>query len=343
MGNEITSQYFNYSQKADDKFLKSVREKVDFTANKEIFRGQIYDKDKVGSLIYFGMFNNEPAVLKIQILEPTIDEIDIINGFNEQNKSKMIRVPDLYAGSRWNKNDGYGYLLLEYVVGKPIYGPSLANEREIKKFCEFYQEYKTKTITKPLLKQKNKEDSLELTTRRVNGWVEIAKAQKYLTKTTEDYLERYFSIIDKHLLGEKTQFMHGHLMRNDIHEVSAYKYVLMSNLFWSYRPEHYDTTFNIWADIKSISSLKITEEDVIDFVEKWQSQYRKLDAIKKDKDFKRKFMLMMLERCIGALLVDLENQNYKKNRKAHIRHLTRIFSRLFDYCALNINYLSTQF
>jgi hypothetical protein len=140
MGNRITEKYFERNDFLDlkEKALKEIIAKTNFTPEKEIFRGQIYNKDKVGSLIYKGAWKNQPAVLKIQGLKPEVDEINIINKFNRQNKSAIIRSPKLYGGLKWNKKDGYGYLILEYVDASKIYQPPFASQEQIKDFCALY-------------------------------------------------------------------------------------------------------------------------------------------------------------------------------------------------------------
>ncbi len=165
MNNKITKQYFEYTNSADhaEKILKEIITKTNFQLEKEIFRGQIYDKDKVGSLIYKGISQNKPAVLKIQILQPTIDEIDIIKKFNKQNKSTKIRLPKLYDGSKWNEKDGYGYLLLEQIDTPQIYQPPFARQEQIKDFCALYQEYKTKCL-------RNQNVTVEQITKYLQNW-----------------------------------------------------------------------------------------------------------------------------------------------------------------------------
>lgn len=117
MSNRITEKYFEHANFVDNeqRVLEEIKTKTSFQPEKEIFRGQIYDNDKVGSLIYKGVWQEKPAVLKIQVLQPEIDEIDMISRFNDQNESTKIRLPKLYGGLKWNKKDGYGFLLLEYI------------------------------------------------------------------------------------------------------------------------------------------------------------------------------------------------------------------------------------
>src|SRR3989338_9159052 len=72
MSNKITEKYFtqdDFSQREAD-VLAQVTAETGFVVEKEIFRGMIYDKSKVGSLIYKGTLDGKPAVLKLQGLKP---------------------------------------------------------------------------------------------------------------------------------------------------------------------------------------------------------------------------------------------------------------------------------
>jgi len=334
MSNRITEKYFDkrgFIEK-EKEILEEIKNKTGFIFEKEIFRGEIYDKDKVGSLLYQGRWQNKPAVLKVQGLKLEIDEVDIINTFNKQNKSEKVRLPELYDSLKWNKQNGYGYLLMEFVGAPMIYNPPFADLEQIKDFCGFYEKYKTKAINKPFFPQAvYEQSSLVFTVQRVSHWAKIAESKNTLTESDIKNLEKFLSLIGKHLPSVKMEFMHGHLTYSDVLKASNNEYVLMSNLFWSYRPEYYDTVFHLWAGVKSIRDLSVTLGQVIQYLQNWIEEYKKLSLIKNDPDFERKFNLMMAERCIGALLVDLRNQSYHKDKDNHIAHLTGLFRDLLNY------------
>ena len=336
MGNKITEKYFEHSNFADNeqRALDEITTKTNFQPEKEIFRGQIYDKDKVSSLIYKGAWQEKPAVLKIQGLQPDVDEIDMISRFNDQNESAKIRLPKLYDGSRWNEKDGYGYLLLEYVNAPQIYQPPFANQEQIKDFCALYQEYKTKCLRDPLFEREpNEQSSLVFTRERVSHWTKIAQTKGHLAEAEVKNVEKFLSLAGRHLPSMKMEFMHGHFTYDDIFKLSDKEYVLMSNLFWSYRPEFYDTTFHLWAGIKSLRDQSVGIEQVIEYLQNWLEEYKKLPIVMQDADFERKFNMMMAERCIGALLVDIQNQHYESDSNNFIAHLTELFRDLFKHFA----------
>ncbi|MEA2088585.1 MAG: hypothetical protein U9O55_01955 [Patescibacteria group bacterium] len=336
MGNKITEKYFEHANFADNekRVLEEITTKINFQPEKEIFRGQIYDKDKVGSLIYKGVWQDNPTVLKIQGLQPDVDEIDMISRFNDQNESAKIRLPKLYDGSKWNEKDGYGFLLLEYVDAPQIYQPPFAKQEQIKDFCALYQEYRAKCLRDPFIEREpNEQSSLVFTAQRVSHWAKIAQIKGRLDETEVKNVEKFLSLAGKHLPSIKMEFMHGHFTYDDIFKLSDKEYVLMSNLFWSYRPEFYDTTFHLWAGIKSLRDQNITVEQIIEYLQNWLEEYKKLPVVIQDADFERKFNMMMAERCVGALLVDIQNQHYDSDRSNFIAHLTELFRDLFKHFA----------
>jgi hypothetical protein len=170
MSNRIAEKFFdqsNFAEREKEVLGEIVRE-TGFVPEKEIFRGKIYDANKVGSLIYAGNYENNPAVLKIQGLKPEVDEIDIVAKFNEQNVSKKVRLPRLYNGKKWNEQDGYGYLLQEQVSGAKIYQPPFASSAGMQDFVQLYNEYRANCLRKPLFeKTPDEQNSLDFATRRV--------------------------------------------------------------------------------------------------------------------------------------------------------------------------------
>lgn len=171
------------------------------------------------------------------------------------------------------------------------------------------------------------------TTQRVSHWAKIAQAKGCLAEVEVKNVEKFLSLAGRHLPSIKMEFMHGHFTYNDIFKISDNEYVLMSNLFWSYRPEFYDTTFHLWAGIKSLRDQNVNVEQVIEYLQKWREEYKKLPVVTQNPDFDRKFDMLMAERCIGALLVDIQNQHYDNNRSNLTGYLTELFRNLFKHFA----------
>ena len=335
MENIITGKYFsqgNFSQREKEVLAQMLKE-TGFRPEKEIFRGVIYEKNKVGSLIYRGEYKKKPAVLKLQGLKPEIDEVEMINGFIKQNKSLSIRVPKLYFYKKWNKDKGYGFLISEYIEAPKIFEMPFAAEEEMKEFGRFYQEYRTLALTNPWLEPTAK-NSLEFTLKRVENWRKISEHKKKLKK--EDYipfLEKFDYLAKEHFPSIPLIFCHRHITANDIYKMPDGSFVLFSNLFWGYCPQWYELTFNVWACMQHIRDTNYSFRKWINYVEKWRQFYHQIPIVKKDKDFDRKLNINLLERTMGAILVDIGVNDFydKPENKKYFKHLLKLHQQFFEY------------
>lgn len=337
MSNKITEKYFiqdDFSQREAD-VLAQVTAETGFVVEKEIFRGMIYDKNKVGSLIYKGTLKDEPAVLKLQGLKPEVDEGEIVKHFTAQSKSKLVRVPALYVHKPWTEKRGYGYLITEYLDAPKIFEMPFASAEQMQDFARFYQEYRTSALTRSWIESETK-DSLAFTVHRVDHWRKISEHKKRLPlEDYAPYLMRYYPIAVKHLPSIPMVFCHGHLTANDIYQLGDGSFVVLSNLFWSYRPQWYDLAFNVWNCLMHIRDTSYTFEQLLRYVEEWLAVYRIIPVVQQDKDFERKITALLLERTMGAILVDLGANDYyeKEENKSYLQHLLDLHQKLFDHLA----------
>lgn len=341
MGNIITGKYFkqkNFSQR-EKEVLEWVLKETGFKPEKEIFRGVIYEKDKVGSLIYKGKYKKEPAVLKLQGLRPEIDETEMVKKFMKQNKSTLVRVPGLYFYKKWSENTGYGFLIFEYIDAPKIFEMPFASDKEMRNFVKFYQDYRTLALTNPWLRP-TAENSLELTFKRIENWRKISEHKKKLKK--EDYipfLEKFDYLAKKHFPAVPLIFCHRHLSANDVYKTPDGSFVLFSNLFWSYCPQWYELAFNIWACMQQIRDTSYSFKKWINYVEKWRKYYHQIPVVKKDKDFDRKLNINLLERTMGAILVDVGVNDFydKPKNKKYFKHLLKLNQDFFNYLVRNLD------
>jgi len=337
MENVITGKYFkqdDFSQR-EKEVLEQIIKETGFKSEKEIFRGVIYEKDKVGSLIYKGEYQKKPAVLKLQGLQPEIDETEMVNSFMNQNKSSIVRVPKLYFYKIWSEDRGYGFQISEYIDAPKIFEVPFATEEQMGEFGKFYQEYRTLALTKPWLEPTTK-DSLELTLKRVENWQKISEHKGKLKK--EDYvpyLEKFYPLAEKHFPSILLVFCHRHITPNDIYKMSDGSFVLFSNLFWSHCPQWYELAFNIWACMQHIRDVNYGFDDLLKYIEKWRQSYHQIPIIQEDKDFDRKLDINLLERTMGAILVDIGVNDFydKPENQKYFQHLLKLHQQFFDYLA----------
>ena len=84
-----------------------------------------------------------------------------------------------------------------------------------------------------------------------------------------------------------------------------------------------------------IRDTNYTFEQLMKYVDKWQAAYRSIPVVQQDKDFERKITVLLLERTMGAILVDLGANDFyeKEENKPYLRHLLDLHQRLFDHLA----------
>lgn len=335
MPNWITEKYFSqedFSQRADD-ILPQVTKETGFIIQQELFRGTIYDEKKVGSMVYAGKWQGKQAVLKLQGLKPDIDEFEMITNFMEQNKSMRIRVPKTYIFQRWEKTLAYGFSISEYVGDKKIYTRPFATKKDMDRFADFFQEYRKKAISQPWF-ESDVPDSLTLTKKRVEHWKNISEDKKRLDKDEYvPYYNKYISIINEQLPSVPLIFCHGHMTPQDVLIAPDGYYVLLSNLFWSYRPQWYELAFNVWSCLVNIRDTLYTFNQAKEYINEWLKSYRAIPAVQEDNDFERKINVAFLERMIGAILVDIGARSIfdDPKNKQYYNHLLKLHQGLFEH------------
>lgn len=337
MENIITGKYFkqdDFSRRGKE-VLEQIIKETGFKPEKEIFRGVIYEREKVGSLIYKGEYKEKPAVLKLQGLKPEIDETEMVNNFMKQNKSSIVRAPKIYFYKTWSENRGYGFLISEYIDAPKIFEMPFATEEQMIEFGRFYQDYRTLALTSPWLEPTAK-DSLELTLKRIENWRKISEHKGKLKR--EDYvplLEKFDSLAREYFPSIPLIFCHRHITANDIYRMLDGSFVLFSNLFWSCCPKWYELAFNIWACMQHIRDVNYSFNDLLNYINKWRRSYHQIPIVQKDEDFDRKLDINFLERTTGAILVDIGVNDFydKPENQKYFKHLLKLHQQFFDYLA----------
>jgi hypothetical protein len=307
MTNHITDKYFEPNDFAEraPAILEAVCRETGFAPETEIFRGFVYDRQKVGSIIHRGRWQGKPAVLKLQVLKLETDEARILAAFAAQNQSRLVRTPEVFAHEPWDDARGYGYILSEFVDAPPIFEMPTASLGQISDFCGFFQEYRTNCIREPWMPALDA-SALDFTLARVANWRRICEHKGRLAEA--DYAERFGlfgELAKQHLKNEQLVFCHAHLTANDILKPDDGTYILLSNLFWGWRLPWHDLAFNLWACNLHQQPGLVGYGDVLDEIEAWRTAYKAMPIVQADPDFDRRFDFVMLERTLGAILADL--------------------------------------
>lgn len=339
---KIVDKYFqnNDFYKKVKSITKKIVDQTGFEIERELFRGMIYDENKLGSVIYKGRYEGKDAVLKLQGLEPETDEIEIIAGFNKQNISNKIRLPQVYKFKHWDKRDGYGYLITEFITAPHIFEMPFATGFQMKLFCEFYEEYRTKCLNKIFTKQaKDERKASNFVIRRVSMWQKIAKIKGILEKRISNkqirtIIKRYKQIMERELKNVKMVFCHGHLTPSDIF-YDGKQFILLSNLYWSFRPEYYDIVFGLHWDLESVNNPNFSYKEFKNYINKWLNYFYHIPIVKNDPDAKRKINLMLLERTVGGILLDTGSKNINSTNENLFNLQLKLFDELTQQFKIN--------
>jgi len=343
MVNDITGQYHKQGDfsKREQEVLVEVKKLTGFKVDQLIFKGIIYKSDKIGSLIYRGQYKGKTAVLKLQGVPVQVDEYEITKAFNLYNQSKIIRLPEIYLFQPWLEDKGYSFFISEWVDAPRIFTMPWATTEQMQEYAAFFQEYKTNCLANPWLSF----PSINIT---VKDYL-LAQASKRkiicqkvgrIPEKLADYIyHTYLEYVNNYLPTDlKMTFCHAHLSANDIYKISDKEYVLMSNLFWGYRPEWYELAINLWACLISIREHNLQPKQSFDCVQDWLKVYKEIPVVQQDSNFERKFWFLMAERAVGAILADLGvNDEFAKPEMKDITpQLLKMFENLFYMAGFEI-------
>ncbi len=343
-------KYPNSLANNENAISKEVQRKTGFKVEKEIFRGQIIytkgTKPVTGSILLKGTYKGKSAVLKIQGLKLESSEIEIIKTFEQQNKSKIIHAPTIYLSEEWNPKRGYGFFIMEYVNATHIYDLPFATTQQMKEFSRFYQEYKTKAVTKPWIKFEgynlysnttvNNGSALSAVISAVEKWRKNMETKGRLKlEDYAPYLIGFYPIAVKYVPKMKIEFMHRELVQQHIFKLDDGTYRLFSNILWGYRLQWSDLAYNIWYNLINIRGNNYTAEEVIKYIEKWIGIYKKMPIVKKDDAFDWKINFLLTERLIGIIVGDLGNGQYwgSSEGKKYFKHMLHVYQQVFNHFA----------
>ena len=274
-----------------------------------VSRGSWWKTGKVGAVNVLGQMEvnhkKERVVLKIQGTKPATSEIEMIKAFEGQNKSRLIRPPKIYDFMPWDEERQFEAFFMEYIEGKPVINHYPALELELTNFFDLLLEYRKHCINKPWIKKPETWDyssSYHSWTSAVKRWL---KKDKFTEKEDYDLVEKGVQILERELGVEQLEFVHGHFQPGDLLLDGQGKYVLFSNLFWSYRIPLYDLVFSYhWRMLEMEHADDLTREKLEGERGRWLDRLFQLEIVKARKNGERFLKLALFERAIPCLMVD---------------------------------------
>jgi hypothetical protein len=324
--NEIAHNYLKGSdlQDREEEVLKEASEKLGFAPSKLIGRSSWWGSTEIGAFHYAGEIEGKRAVLKIQGVKPSVSEIDMINNFNKTNKSKLVRPPHLYAYLNWNDEKRYEALALEFIEGEKVI-KTPTNKNEVHEFFEIYKDYRENCLSFPWVDKPTISISQKIAD-NFSKWREasfkIYPNHPLREKGDTLLIDQAVQLLIEKYKGIDMEFMHGHFSEGDLYKVNG-QIVILSNLFWSWRPPLYDSIFAYHWFIYHLNDVdRITSKEVEEQRSIWLNEIKNLPQTQGSKN-QELLNLVLLERAVAGLNLDALSANPNKPITKYLFEATR--------------------
>ena len=323
--NKISHLFLDGSdlQGREAEVLEDASKKLNFIPKKLIDRSNWWSSKEIGAFRYEGEFKGRKAVLKIQGIRPTTSEAYMIKSFAKANRSKILRPPLLYDYLPWDEKMRYEALVLEFIPGKKIVN-SPTNRNEIKAFFNLREEYKRNCAINPWIDKPSESLSGEI---KINftKWREASyklyPTHSFREKDDEKLIDQAIEILEKAYRGVESEFQHGHFSAGDLYKVSENEIVILSNLYWSWKPPFYDAVFGYHWFVYHLANLKNATNKLVE--EQRGIWLREINKTAKT-DLDKKFLnLALLERAAAGLNLDALSVDLKSPIAEYLVEETR--------------------
>ncbi len=323
--NRISHLFLNGSdlQNREKEVLEGASGRLNFIPKRLLDRSHWWSSKEIGSFRYEGEFKGKKAVLKIQGVKPMTSEIYMIQAFSKANKSKILRPPLLYSSLPWDDEKRYEGLVLEFIDGKKVIN-NPTNANELKEFFDLRKEYKKSCVVNPWIDKPSLSLSEEI---KINfeKWREASfklySTHPFRKKGDEQLINNAVDLLVKNYKGVEPEFQHGHFAANDLYKISSNEVIVLSNLYWSWKPPFYDAIFGYHWFIYHLARLpNSTIQLVGQQRDLWLSKINSLAKTDLDKEL---LNLALLERAAAGLNLDALSIDLKSPIAEYLVESTR--------------------
>lgn len=308
----VTDDFFKEIDLAarEKEIMSFLSKELNFSPQNIQWRSLYWGKG-TGAFLVNGLYQGKKAVAKIQGAKPTISEMTMIEEFEKQNRSKIIRAPKIYHHLPWRKKHGYEVIIMEKIEGGYIINSGQKpTSKQINEFFSLYEEYRERCLNQPWLPSPKKVSYYQ---DYFSKWKKIRKKidkDQFINQEDEKIIEEIAVYLDKKFSVNKLEFSHNHLSVYDFKKISLKEVVVFSNLFWSWRWPLYDLVFGYQWFILSLSHLP--EKEIWEQIILWQETMKQTKEAKNNPPL---FHLALLERTLAAYNLDVLMIPDKKNQE----------------------------
>lgn len=319
--NYLSSRKFDLAKKEID-ILKDASHKTGFKPEKLYYRSSWWTSKEIGAFTYKGAWNDKKAIIKVQGVKPDVSEIYMIQSFQKNNKSKIIRPPKLYNYLDWNDIQRYEALVLEDVGHKKVVS-NPANQNEVTEFYKIYKEYRQNCISSPWIEKPNENLSIAIE-KSFRAWKKISfhlyPDHPLRKKDDPELIDRAIKVLSENFKNIEPEFMHGHFSVGDLIKFED-QIILRSNLYWSWRNPYRDAVFAYHWHMLNLHKIKnITKKQIDEQNNIWLN---KIVKIPNNKHEEKLIKLAMLERSTASLNLDILSIDPRNETSKYLVEKTR--------------------
>lgn len=314
--------------------LEHITQETGFQPRKDQIRqSQWWKTGKIGAVSLNGIYQNKPAVLKIQGAKPNTSEVKIITAFEEQNQSHIIRAPHILWHQPWQEAEQYEATIFERIEAPPVITTRPASKSDREHFFSLYQEYRRRCRNQPFIKKEKTFSYLG----KIKEWqekVKVEQQQDQLQKPEDkNLINQAVQIIEQELSIDDFEFVHGHFYPGDLLVINSKEVVVFSHLFWGWRNPFYDAVFGYaWRmlELEHVKGLTLKQHQLER--QRWLQHITNLPQVKNHPQGKHLIHVALLERTAASLVIDRFMMDQTRPQAEIITESTRQeLQRLLDH------------
>jgi len=298
-------------------WAEKIAVKNGFKADQLIYQGEYYTPDNVRNIIFSGTYQGKPAVLKVYDDPRTTDEPISQKNFIQNNKSKILTAPQLYAYDTVSPKKGW--LIMEKLPENGQFFKSPMNNENRQRFLQIYLEYRKNFPLTPTRKLSLAEQlpAHEYHLFRISRWFQLAndreaaqvKSGKPKLLKPAEFIPRYqagLAVIRKVFSTRKMIWCHGHFKPKEIYRVNGTnKYYLTDFAHTKMYPEGYEFGFMVWSDHLLGADWQMDYPAWKKGIWSWQTDFEPIAQTLQIQDFPTLAKASLVERVLGTILADV--------------------------------------
>lgn len=327
-------------RKAIHTWARKVAQTNGFKIEDLLYEGLYYTHENVRNVMFSGIYQCQPAVLKVYDEYRITDEPRALEEFNKYNKSKILRAPMLYASEIIHPKKGW--LIMERLPESGTFMQSPLSLEERERFLRLFLEYRHNWPQKPW-RDLSLVEQLPAAARILHSmsrFLELANAREEELRAKGEqtildppqFVPRYeeaLAVLQKEFKHRSMKWGHSHFKPKEICRAPDGCFYLTDFAHATMHPEGYELGFMIWADHLMAADRHLPYQKWRMGVFSWIDALRPLAQTFHIARFDDLIRACIIERTLGAILADVVASDKPHEEKlARVMLLTSLLDEL---------------